>query len=157
MLNIKLAEEKDLKPLSIIFAKSFTLADPERPWDEKNAYEYLKYWLDKQPDMFFVAFDDEENPIDASAVNIKPWRTGMRGNDAVLFVDPKMQKHKVGTNLLKRMIKEAIDKYNVEILESITFSANQFPLTWYQKIGMNIDERAVVIKGNALDILQKLS
>jgi len=155
MTTIKLAEEKDLIPLSKIFSNSFTQADPEKPWDEDHSYEYLKYWFKKQPDMFYVAFDNE-NPIGATAVNIKPWRTGVRCSDGVIFVDTKYQKQGIGKMLLKKVIQEAKNKYNATIFEAITFAGDEFPLTWYKKIGINVDEHAVIIKGECEEILKNL-
>ena len=80
----------------------------------------------------------------------------MRCTDGVVFVDINFQKRGIATLLLKEIISKAKDKYGVEIFEAITFSEKEFPLTWYEKIGLSVDKGAVVIKGNCKDLLEKL-
>ena len=92
MYTIKLIQIKDINKLSEVFSESFTDADNEKPQDVLHAREYLLYCLDKRPDMFFGAFDKDNNPVGAIAMNIKPWRTGVRCNGGVIFVDIKYQK-----------------------------------------------------------------
>lgn len=157
MYSIKLVQEKDINKLSEVFSKSFTEADKEKPWDIVHSKEYLSYWLKKQPDMFFGSFDENDNPVGAMVVNIKPWRTGVRCSDGVVFVDVQHQKQGIAKTLFKKVIEEAMDKYNAIGFEAITFAGKEFPLTWYEQIGINPDEHAVLIKGNCEDILNKLS
>lgn len=157
MHTISLIQEKDINKLSEIFSKSFTMADNEKPWDTLHSKNYLLYWLKKQPDMFFGAFNNEGEPIGAMVVNIKPWRTGTRCSDGVVFVDLEYQKHGVAKSLFNKVISEAIEKYDATSFEAVTFAGKEFPLTWYQKIGINPDEHVVFIKGNCKDILNKLS
>jgi len=157
MYTINLVQEKDIDNLSGIFSKSFSLANKEKPWDVSHSKEYLLYWLKKQPDMFFGAFNNEGVAIGAMVVNIKPWRTGVRCSDGVIFVGIEYQKQGIAKSLFKKVISEAIYKYNTTGFEAVTFAGKEFPLTWYQKIGINPDEHAVLIKGNCEDILNKLS
>ncbi len=157
MYKIKLVQENDIGKLAEVFSKSFSEADKEKPWDIVHSKEYLLYWLKKQPDMFFGAFDNEDNPVGAMAVNIKPWRTGVRCSDGVVFVDTEHQKKGIAKTLFKKVIEEAISKYNAISFEAVTFAGKEFPLTWYQQIGISPDEHAVLIKGNCEDILNKLS
>ena len=156
MYTIKLIQEKDISKLSEVFSKSFTEADKEKPWDVFHSKEYLSYWLKKQPDMFFGVFDADSNPVGAMVVNIKPWRTGVRCSDGVVFVDIQHQKQGIAKSLFKKVTEEAVDKYNAESFEAVTFAGKEFPLTWYNKIGIKSDEHAVLIKGNCKDILNKL-
>lgn len=157
MHQIQLVKEKDIEQLAAIFANVFTEADPEKPWDIKHARDYLSYWLKKQPDMFFGAYDKENNPIGATATNIKPWRTGTRCTDGIVFVDSKYQKQGIATALLKKVLVEAMAKYNATTFEAITFAGNEFPLTWYKKIEITPDNHAMVIKGESVKILENLS
>ena len=140
MYSLRLVKKDDLETLSKIFSDSFTNISPDKPWEQKYALEYLKYWFEKQPDMFLCACDDNDNLVGAIATNIKPWRTGMRCTDGVVFVDINFQKRGIATLLLKEIISKAKDKYGVEIFEAITFSEKEFPLTWYEKIGLSVDK-----------------
>ena len=157
MYTIKLVQASDIEILADIFSKSFTQADAEKPWDKSHAEQYLLYWLAKQPDMFFAAFDEAGNPIGAMVVNIKPWRTSVRCSDGALFVSPEHQKQGIAKALFKRVIEEAVNKYNATSFEAVTFAAEEFPLTWYKKLGILPDEHAVLIKGDCSEILKNLS
>ncbi|OHA58089.1 MAG: hypothetical protein A2571_03555 [Candidatus Vogelbacteria bacterium RIFOXYD1_FULL_44_32] len=156
MYEIKNVEEKDLSKLAEIMATVFTITDPDKPWDKEFAYKYLEYWFKKQPDMFLVSFDSEGNPVGAMAVNIKPWRTGVRCSDGVVFVDTKYQKQGIARALFKKVIGEAMGKYNAIDFEAVTFAGSEFPLSWYKQIGINPDEHVVLIKGKCADILANL-
>ncbi|MCF7865751.1 MAG: GNAT family N-acetyltransferase [Candidatus Pacebacteria bacterium] len=155
MYTLRLIEEKDLPSLSKALSKSFTQADPEKPWDEGHSYENLKYWIKKQPDLFYVAIGEDGTPLGGMVVNIKPWRTDIRCNDGMLFVDPSSQSRGIGKDLFKKVIERALHKYNAETFEGITFAGKEFPMSWYEKIGIEKDEYAMVIVGKCKDILEK--
>jgi GNAT superfamily N-acetyltransferase len=157
MYKIKLVQENNIPELSRIMARVFTEADADKPWDEIHTNAYLQYWYKKQPDMFWGAFNDADEPIGVMAVNIKPWRTGVRCTDGVIFVDTKYQKQGIAKSLFKKVLEEAIQKYQAKGFEAITFAEDTFPLTWYKKIGIDPDEHAVLIKGDCEDIIKKLS
>lgn len=157
MYTIKLVQQSDIEILSEIFSKSFSEANKEKPWDKVHSEKYLLYWLKKQPDMFFGVYDENDKPVGAIAVNIKPWRTDVRCSDGVVFVDTEHQKQGIAKLLFKKVIKEAMEKYDAKSFEAVTFAGNEFPLTWYKKMGINPDEHAVLIKGNCKDILNNLS
>lgn len=157
MYAIKLIKENDLEVLSDVFSRSFTEADKNKPWDKNHSYEYLTYCFKKQPDMFFGAFTEKGKIIGAGMVDIKPWRTGIRCSNGIIFVDTEYQKQGIATLLAKKIIGEAVEKYHATSFEAITFATKEFPLSWYKKIGITPDQHAVLIKGNCLDILQKIS
>lgn len=156
MFTLGLVQEKDIEKLAEVFARSFTEFDKEKPWDKEHAYEYLKYWFKKQPDLFFGAYHENGVPIGAMVVNIKPWRTGIRCSDGVIFVDPLCQKGGVAKSLFKKVVQESMEKYNATTFEAITFAGKEFPLSWYRRIGLAEDDHAVFIKGKCADILSKL-
>ncbi|MHB8652074.1 MAG: GNAT family N-acetyltransferase [Minisyncoccota bacterium] len=156
MYKIRLVKKNDLEALSETFSRSFTAADKSKPWTKQRAHDYLFYWLKKQPDMFFGAFNEKGQPIGAMAVNIKPWRTGTRCSDGVIFVDTEYQRQGIAKSLFKKVIEKAVRKYDATGFEAITFAGEEFPLSWYKRIDINVDEHAVLIKGNCVDILAKL-
>lgn len=156
MHTLRLVQEKDLSALAKILANSFTQADPEKPWDVVHSYENLKYWFAKQPDLFYIAVDEMEKPLGAMVVNIKPWRVNIRCNDGILFVDPSVQNKGIGKDLFRKVIQDAVYKYNAETFEGITFAGKEFPMSWYKKIGIDKDDYAMVIVGKCKDILNNL-
>lgn len=154
-MEIRLIKESEIEELAHVFVEAFNSADPEKPWSYENALANLKYWFKKQPDLFYVAIE-KDKIIGTTMVNIKPWRTGIRCTDGVLFVDPKSHRSGIGKKLLIRVLEEAIAKYGATSVEAVTFAAKEFPLTWYEKIGISPDKGAVLIKGNCADILNNL-
>lgn len=106
---------------------------------------------------FFGAFDENQDVVGAIAGHIKPWRTAHRCTGGVLFVTIPHQKQGIAKMLIKKLMTEAIEKYNATSFEAVTFAGNEFPLTWYEKIGIVADEDAVLIKGKCADIQSKLS
>jgi GNAT superfamily N-acetyltransferase len=155
--TIKLVRENDIEVLTGIFSKTFSEADKEKSWDMEHSKKYLLYWLKKQPDMFFGAFDSDGKPVGAMAVNIKPWRIGTRCTDAVIFVDAEHQGQGIAKLLFKKVIEEAMSEYGATSFEAATFANKEFPLSWYKKIGINPDKNTVLIKGKCSDILNNLS
>ncbi len=106
---------------------------------------------------FFGAFDENQDVVGAIAGHIKPWRTAYRCTGGVLFVSVPHQKQGIAKMLIKKLAAAAIEKYNATSFEAVTFAGNEFPLTWYEKIGIVRDEDAVLIKGKCADIQSKLS
>jgi RimJ/RimL family protein N-acetyltransferase len=155
--TIRLAQESDIKTLSEIYSRVFSEADPENPWDEDHSFKHLMYWFKIQPDMFFSALNENKELIGAIAVSIKPWRKGNRCVAGIIFVDSAKQKGNVGKELFKRMLEEAVKKYQTTSFEAVTFAEKEFPLSWYKKLGILPDEHAVLVKGPCLEILENLS
>ena len=93
--TIRLIKEGDIKTLAEIYSRVFSEANPNKPWDVDHSHEHLMYWLRIQPDMFFGVFDENDNPIGAIAVGIKPWRTGNRCSAGIIFVDTQNKKRGV--------------------------------------------------------------
>ncbi len=153
--KIRLVHKNDILILSEIFSKVFTEADIKKPWDKDNSYKHLMYWLKIQPDMFFGAFKDNK-PIGAIAVNIKPWRTGMRCCAGIIFVDSQYKKQKIAKFLFKKILEKAVGKYKAMSFEAVTFAGKDFPLNWYERVGLVSDKNTVLIKGDCLDILKNL-
>jgi GNAT superfamily N-acetyltransferase len=154
---LKLVQEKNLEILSEIYSRVFSEADENKPWDKEHSYKHLMYWLKIQPDMFFGAFDEKDKPIGGIAVSIKPWRRGNRCSAGIIFVDTQCQHRDVAKKLFKKMLEEAVQKYETISFEAITFAGKEFPLSWYKKLGVIPDKGAVLIKGNCLGILKMLS
>ncbi len=152
---LRLVKTEDLASLAKIFAEAFTLINPEKPWNKEHALHYLEYLYKRQPDLFFVA-ENEGKLVGAIATGIKPWRTGLRCADNIIFVDATSQQQGVGKALLKKLLETALEKYKVESIESITFADNEFPLSWYKRVGMKPDTHAIFLKGNIQAILKNL-
>jgi GNAT superfamily N-acetyltransferase len=154
-MEIRHVAQEDLQNLAEVYAESFTLADPQKPWTSERAFKLLEHFYMHQRDLFFVACEGE-TLLGGMAVMIKPWREGNRCTEGVIFVDHTRQKTGVGKSLFIRVLEEAIAKYQADSFEAVTFAAKEFPLTWYEKIGLAHDEWAILIKGKTQDMLTKL-
>jgi len=154
-MEIRLVGESDLLKLSEIFSVAFTEADKAKPWTQIRAFNLLSYFYKHQPDLFFVAVNKGEL-VGGSALLIKPWREGNRCTGGISFVHPKHQKSGIGTKLFIKKLEVAIDKYQADSYESITFAAKEFPLTWYERIGLAHDKGAILIKGKTQEMLDRL-
>ena len=155
--TIKLVLESDIEILSEIYSKVFSEADKNKPWDKDHSFKHLMYWLKIQPDMFLGAFDENNKPIGAIAVSIKPWRRNNRCSAGIIFVDARYQKQEIAKILFKTMLEKAVQRYKTISFEAVTFADKEFPLNWYKKLGIIPDKNAVLIKGSCIEILEKLS
>lgn len=155
MIDIRIVKQEDLESLARIYSNSFTQACPEKPWEYDRSLDFMNYWFKKQPDLFYVALFNGV-VIGATVLNIKPWREGNRCQDAIIFVDSKYQKQGIGKMLFVKVLEESISKYNATTFEAVTFTDNEFPLSWYERIGVNKDEKAAIIKGSCKNILKNL-
>jgi len=153
-LKIRLLEEKDLSQLSKVYAKTFNKAYPDENWEDKSARDFLDYWYKTQPDLFFVA-SINDIAIGGVVGIIKPWWNGLSFSDGELFVDPDFQNQGIGKKLFKEVIKKAQEKYNVSGVQGITNGRKEFPLVWYEKIGLK-KSGYVHLEGDAKKILENL-
>lgn len=152
---IDIAKEGQLNRLSEIHSEAFTQADPTKPWTHERALNLLRHFYKIQSDLFLVASEGEE-VLGAMAVIIKPWQEGNRCTEAILFVSPKHQKSGIGTMLFTRLLEEALSKYKAGMFEAITFVAKEFPLTWYESMGLKPDDGAILIRGKSQEMLNNL-
>ncbi len=157
MIKIRQIEQRDLDKLSEIYSEAYRVFDVGERWTKDSAYKLLNYWLERQPDLSFVAEIDGK-VVGAFVAGIKPWWDGNHLFDGEIIVDPKYQKHGVGSELSKTMFKAAIEKYNVSIWDAYTFKNSEHPLSWYKSLGFEEIKEWTMISGDikkALDLLDK--
>ncbi len=80
--NVKLEDIYELAP---IYKELYDDADIGEFWTVENAQKLLKYFYDRQKDLFFVA-EEEGVAVGAVMSNLKPWFDGYRLNDTEIFV-----------------------------------------------------------------------
>lgn len=148
----------DIEVLTDSFVKVFNRVSPKTPWDFDHARAYMLYWLEKEPNLFYAAFRTDNNlPIAVKAVNLKPWRTGIRTNDGFLFSDTDIYIKGANTNLFKTVLTEAKEKYGANMHEVITFSEMGPHWDWFKRLGIKKDRGAVLMKGDIDEILKNLN
>ncbi len=157
MLSIKIRpmKEADLGKLSKIYSEVYEAFDVGEKWTEKTAFELLRHWLKRQPDLAFVAECNGEI-VGGFVAGIKPWWDGNHLFDGEIFVHPKHQKSGIGTALSKTMFNEAIKKYDAKFWDAYTFKKHDFPLKWYKSIGFEEIKEWTMIGGDLRKALKKL-
>ncbi len=146
--------EKDLKELAKIYTSTYSNFDIGERWTEETSYKMLKYWFDRQPDLFFLA-KCEEKVVGAFTVGVKPWWDGNHLVDGEIFVNPDCQKKGVGKELLRFVSEYAKKKYNVVQFDSYTVR-DKYPLKWYKSIGFKEIKEWVLISIKVEKLLENL-
>lgn len=151
--NVKL---EDIHALAPIYKELYDDADIGEFWTIENAEKLLKYFYDKQKDLFFVAEEDGK-AIGAVMSNLKPWFDGNRLNDTEIFVAKEYQHKHIAKDLYKCHLEKARNIYDCKVIEFHTYgNENEFPQNWYKRIGFKKDEELIIMSANISDILNKI-
>ena len=90
-------------------------------------------------------------------VGVRPWWDGNHLVDGELWVDPPFQKRGVAAALLRHALQVAQTKYAPLLTwDTYTFRNDDFPLTWYKRIGFVEIEEWVMIRAQVADVLALL-
>jgi len=156
-MNIKIRQMKksDLQRLSEVYTVVYKKFDIGEKWTKETSERLLSYWLEKQPDLAFVAEYDGQ-VIGAFVAGIKPWWDGNHISDGELFVHPNFQKLGVATKLSIALYEKALKKYEAVNFDAYTFKKTKFPLSWYLSQGFIQSKEWTMISGNVNSILSEL-
>ncbi len=89
---------------------------------------------------------------------VKPWFDGNRLIDAELFVSKEYQNKHIATNLYKKHLEEAVRIYNCKVIEFHTYgNEEEFPQSWYRKIGSTKNEELIIMNANIEKVLKKMT
>lgn len=154
-IRIKKMQNKDIQKLAEIYALVYKKFDVGEKWTVDTAEQLLSFWLNKQPDLAFVAECDNKI-VGAFVAGIKPWWDGNHISDGEIFVHPDYQGKGVGRELSKVLYKKALEKYAVTSFDAYTFKKTKFPLCWYESQGFLVNEDWVMISGDVKLALAKL-
>lgn len=153
---IRLVKLEDIRSLAPIYKDLYDDADIGEFWSIESAGKLLKYWYDKQQDLFFVAEEDGK-AVGAIMSGIKPWFDGNRLVDTELFVAKNYQERHLGRELYKKHLSEAQRIYKAKVIEFHTYGdENEFPQSWYKKIGFNKDKELIIMNANIEKVLEHL-
>lgn len=152
--EIRKIDKKDIIGTAKVFAEAFNYADAELGWSPETGIEYVKYWINRKADLFFVAERDHEI-VGGIAGDIKPFKDEITLTEVVLFVSPEHHQQGVAKKLVKAIIEEAVKKYHATIVDGIANSAATFPMGWYERLGFK-QTKWVYIEGKAEELLRNL-
>jgi GNAT superfamily N-acetyltransferase len=146
----------DLERLSAIYLSAFETIAADEHWTIESARALVEHWWRRQPDLAYVARIDNQ-PIAAFIVGVKPWWDGNHLVEGELFVDSAWQSRGIGSRLLRQVLNVAMEKYSAVVWETHTFRGNDFPLSWYKKLGFIEIEEWVMIRADVSAVVHKLS
>lgn len=155
MIEISLAQEKDLNVAGEIYCHAFNTPQNNEHWIPISASEFLLYCYRRQPDLFYIA-REHSNILGGVYGDIKPWWDGNHLANTELFVAPSHQKQKIGSKLLITIIENALAKYHIAVIEGITFRYPGSPFQWHKRLGFEIMREMVPVVGNPNIVLAKL-
>ena len=156
MIEIKLAEKKDLKQCATILMEIYNNNVLSEGWTEKSSNAICEFYFKINPDLFFVA-KDKDNVVGFTFSYIKPWADGNQLMIEELSVQESYRNQKVATRLLKILIETAKKKYKITCVNGTTYNGeNKMPYSWYERIGFSKVEDLFLIQGNTDDIISNL-
>lgn len=155
-IMIRLVKRSDIDELAKIYKDLYDNVDIGENWTIERASSLLKYWYDKQKDLFFV-YEENSIPLGAVVSGVKSWFDGFRLIDTEIFVSKKCQNKHVGKKLMLAHLKEAKIKYNVKMIEFHTYgNEDEFPQNWYNRIGFKKDNELIIMNADVEEVLSKL-
>lgn len=147
--------EQDLPALGRAYVESFEAVDPSEEWTDDRAVALLKFIYTKQPDLSFLV--EKDGKIGGGVLGmIKPWWDGNHLVETKLFLTPTFQNKGVGTSLFHRFLECAIQTYEVNVIETLTFKNLEFPLSWYLKLGFEAKDDWQVMFGDPKAVVRGL-
>jgi GNAT superfamily N-acetyltransferase len=157
MINISnLKNKEDLEVIAEAYANYYANSILEEKWTKTSALELFKYFYDKNPDLLFVAYDDNK-PVGAIMSLLKPWWDGKHLEDGEVFVCEEYKRQGIAKQLFKTLFTYAIEKYDATVLEAHTYKdENGFPYCWYERLGFETVDDWKIISGDIKKIVHKL-
>lgn len=153
---IRKVKLEDIEQLAPIYKDLYDDADIGEYWTIENAVKLLRYFYDRQNDLFFVAEEDGK-AVGAVMSNLKPWFDGNRLNDTEIFVSKDYQHRHIANDLYRKHLTEAKEKYRCSVIEFHTYGdETEFPQNWYKRIGFKKDEELIIMSANINEILEKI-
>lgn len=152
--NVK--QLKDLEIIAVEYSDYYNNSVLEEKWTKKSAIKLFKYFYNQAPDLFFIAYDNE-NPVGVIMTCLKPWWDGMHLEDDEVFVCKEYQQKGIAKMLFKKLFEHAIEKYDATTLEAHTYEdENGFPYCWYKRLGFETIDDWKIISCDIKKIVNKL-
>lgn len=133
-VHTRLATSADLDALADIYARCLTGAPGNEQWTPAAARAFLQMWLERRPELFFVAEVDGVL-VGGNVGDIKPYFDGNRFTDGEMFVEPAVRHLGIARLLMQRSIETACRVHNVVAKETLANGNSQVVLDWFLRLG----------------------
>lgn len=154
-ITIRDFEDKDLQEVGQVYAMAFNNAIVDENWEADDASKLLSCMNGHKPNIFLVAVNGG-GIVAGFFAAIKPYFGHNHLCDTDLFVDPEYQNSGIGKKLFIEMLNRGIKEYQVSGFQGISYSKNEFPGSWYTKLGF-VPTGWVHRHGSASGMLEKLN
>jgi GNAT superfamily N-acetyltransferase len=131
MVTIRETGKGDISLLARIYRDAYDRPQDGENWSLKQAEALLNFYFDQKTFIGFTAFVDSK-VVGAFFSSVKPWHDGNRLGEGELFVDPKYQNQKIGTELMYKMMKSA-EQRGCLVHELLAYNKIA---EWYKSLGM---------------------
>ena len=128
---------------------------PQEYWTYETAEEFLEYYFNNQPDLFFVAVSENEI-LGAIMGLIKPWWNGNYIYETEVFVNTHYRRMGISKKLWIAFLETAQSNYSALSLETFTFAKKKFPLSFYLRIGCKNLGEFIILDGYIEELLKNL-
>lgn len=132
---LKDLDEKAFSEAAEAYANAFNNAGVGETWGKEKTEKYFQYNLECQPDLFFVATENN-HVIGGIMGEVRRLNNQyLFVND--LFVDPVHQGKGIATKLMKHLLTTVKEKYpETDGVDTLADGNKPFPMEWYNKLGM---------------------
>lgn len=127
-INIKKFHLNHLNEIVDSFTEFFT------DWSKEEASQYLLQAHKQNPEYCFTALNEKKEILGAVFCKIGPYSNGYMLIIESLQVKKDFRKIGVGKKLMEKVINSA-RAANISRVGMLTPKKNNFPLTWYKKLG----------------------
>ena len=138
-VTIRHATAADLTVLAEIYSRCMTGAPGDEQWSPPRAHAFLAMWLQRQPDLFFVA-EVDGRVVGGNVCDLKPYFDGPRFTDGEMFVEPGLRHLGIARALLQRRVAEAGPRYGVVAMETLANGRAPAVLDWFTRLGFQRTE-----------------
>lgn len=155
-MKIEFVEKNDISEVAKLYVKVYSQFLPNEGWTFETAKKFIEYNYEKQPDLFFVA-KDENKIVGFSFGYIKPWSDGNQLMGEELVVDADYHRQGIAKQLFKNLVQIAQEKYKITLVNGTTYSGHDgMPYSWYKRIGFTKVDDLFLVAGTPQNILNGL-
>lgn len=154
-MRIRLLKLKDIDEVVSVIITSSSKENKNKKWDEKFAYEYIKRIYKLNKEICFVATENGKI-VGVALSRINPEFNKYVLISDMLLVHPKHRNKKIATKLLKKTCIKAQNKYHIEKIQISIDTLLDFPVIWYESIGLKKIKNLEVLNGSIDKIIRKL-